>query len=81
MTDEKWMKVFRTAAEIACTLFTTWQVAKMTNPELVEYETMIKWRLKEMFGKKQPKTVTQSEADLFVAEITKWVRENNDGRD
>ncbi len=58
------------------TAFMAWEVAKAICPPLAFHERMAIDVLKDCFGRNKRQTVSRREADEFVAEVTQYVRGN-----
>lgn len=64
---------------LAYTAFTAWQVAKVICPPLAVHEQIIAERIRRRFAGRRPRTVTGRQADEFVAEVTQYVRQHEEG--
>ena len=58
------------------TAFTAWQVAKAICPPLAVREQIVMERVRRKLASNRPRQVTRQQADEFVAEVTRFVREH-----
>jgi hypothetical protein len=65
----------RSVLDVVFTLIMAWQAAKMICPQLCVQEQMLIARIQQHLPKKT-KQATQRQAEEFVADVTKWARDN-----
>lgn len=77
-TAEKRLDILIRVVQGAYALYLAWEMAKVINPDLANCEREFRAQVKKYFTPQgeSKRDVNQNQADAFVAEVTKFVRDN-----